>query len=991
MQFGMTTADPFRLAAVAAWCGGRVFAFEARSWHRRPRGRIEIPGLWSCNRPRPYGRGDGNRTASARGFALRASARVVVLFRFTILLIGLSAGSVAWTRPIAAPTVHILDGGWQMRLSPGDQSVKMHRRAALWLPATVPGSVQTDLMAAHLLGDPWKGEGERAAQWVGLSDWQYRKRFTLDATTLAQRDIDLVFDGLDTFASVKINGTPVLAADNMFRTWRVSAKALLRPGANVIEIDFASPIKKLLPMVLAVKNPLPGAYDTAFRDEPKGRQTANYVRKAAYTYGWDFTPRIVTIGIGKPVRIEAYDGVRLADFHVDQVHLDADVAVLDAKVEVQADTPRTVDVRVVLTAPDGKVQTLRRTVRLFAGTNAIALPARIDHPRRWWPAGYGSPDLYTATAVVTAGGETIGQASHDIGLRSVELRRDKDRWGRGMAFVVNGLPVFAKGANLGPADSIPSRVSAARTDALLEAAAAANMNMLRIWGGGYYPDDALFAKADRLGLMLWQDFMFGNAVPPDDPALHENTRLEAIDQVRRLRDHPSLVIWNGNNEVQAGWERWSDRKAFKTALGPDGQELFGASIRRLFDRDLRAVVQQYGGGALYWSGSPTSDYDGPSDRVDDGDMHYWSTWSGAPLDDYLTVVPRFMSEFGLQSMPDLRTTREILAPRRPEELPVQIVGSAYDSGKGNGRILQYLRDDYGEPKSFVDYIYLSQLFQAEGLEMAVIRQRASRPQSMGTFYWTLNDTWPGLVNSIWAGQAWGSIDFYDRWKAAHYRARRFYAPVTIGAQHIAGKTVVTLISEPARGVSRALAAAGDGPRRRGADRTGQRGHGRAVGGDAARDAGRCRSARQGRSPAQRRGRRTDRRWQCRRAAVQLFRPRPRAGADRPWPGCGIGRRARRRLHADGIGQSAGARRVDRFRGLRRRVVGQCVRSCGRRPRDGRGHVRPHRSTPYAALCPFAVSSARRFLPKPFDDPLRVRRRADLRLGSGAYAIDAPVA
>ncbi|KQS04708.1 beta-mannosidase [Sphingomonas sp. Leaf357] len=715
--------------------------------------------------------------------------------RLLLVLLGLLLAPLASAQPLLSPITRTLDAGWQVRLLPGDASAKAHKRAARWLPATIPGSVQTDLMAARLLADPWVGEGERAAQWVGLSDWQYRSVFTVDAAMLARHDVDLVFDGLDTFAAVRVNGTQVLAADNMFRTWRVAAKALLKPGANVIEIDFASPIKKLLPMALALKNQLPGAYDSAFGDEPKGVQTANYVRKPGYHFGWDFTPRIVTLGISKPVRIEAYDGVRLSGFHMQQVHLDDDVAVLDAKVEITAAAPRDVEVRVDITAPDGAVQTLTRTVTLFAGTNPIVLPARIEKPRRWWPVGYGAPDLYAVKATVTAQGETLGQAAHDIGLRTVEMRREKDQWGRGMAFVVNGVPIFAKGANFEPADSIPSRVPAARTDAALEAAVAANMNMLRIWGGGYYPDDALFDKADRLGLMLWQDFMFGNAVPPNDPVLHESTRAEAIDQVRRLRNHPSLVMWNGNNEVQVGWERWGDRKAFQKALGADGQELFGASIRRLFDKDLRAIVKEHAPGALYWGGSPTSDYDGPSDKLNDGDMHYWQTWSGAPLDDYLTVVPRFMSEFGLQSMPGLRTTREFLGKRRPEDLPVQIVGSAYDSGKGNGRILKYLHDDYGDPKSFVDYIYLSQLFQAEGLELSVIRQRASRPQSMGTLYWTLNDTWPGLINSIWAGQAWGSIDFHNRWKASHYRARRFYAPVTIGAQHIKGETIVTLISD----------------------------------------------------------------------------------------------------------------------------------------------------------------------------------------------------
>ncbi|MGU3389869.1 beta-mannosidase [Sphingomonas sp. M1A8_2b] len=723
--------------------------------------------------------------------------------RILLVVIGLAIAAPALAEPAAgpaaepaaAPITRTLDTGWEVRLAPGDANAAAHKAATRWLPARVPGSVQTDLLAAHLLADPWVGEGERAAQWVGLSDWQYRTVFTLDAATLARANVDLAFDGLDTFATVRVNGTAVLRADNMFRNWRVAAKALLKPGRNVIEIDFESPIRKLLPRALAEKVPLPGAYDSAFGDEPKGRQTANYVRKAAYHYGWDFAPRIVTIGVGKPVRIEAYDGLRLSDFHVAQVHLDDSVAVLDAAVEIDAATPRTVDVRVDIAGPDGSTQHLDRRVTLFAGLNPVVLPVRIERPRRWWPVGYGKPDLYAVTATVTEAGRVLGTATHDIGLRTVELRREPDRWGRGMAFVINGVPIFAKGANLEPADSIASRVPAARTDAVLEAAVAANMNMLRIWGGGYYPDDAVFAKADRLGLMLWQDFMFGNALPANDAALRESTRLEAIDQVRRLRDHPSLVIWNGNNEVQTGWDNWSDRKAFARALGPDGQEAFGAHLRRLFDKDLRAVVNTLSPTTPYWGGSPTTDYDGISEVKTDGDVHYWDVWARAPLEEYLTTENRFMSEFGLQSMPGLRTTREMLGARRPEDMPVQIVGSAYDSGKGNGRILGYIRADYGEPKSFVDYIYLSQLLQAEGLEMAVIHQRASRPQNMGTLYWTLNDSWPGLINSIWAGQAWGSIDFHNRWKASHYRARRFYAPVTMGAQHIKGTTVVTLISD----------------------------------------------------------------------------------------------------------------------------------------------------------------------------------------------------
>ncbi len=695
----------------------------------------------------------------------------------------------------AAPVSRVLDSGWQVRLAPGDPAAAPHRRAGRWLPAQVPGAVQTDLMAAGLLGDPWQGENERAAQWVGLSDWQYRSTVQVDAATLARGNVDLVFEGLDTFAKVRINGVPALTADNMFRSWRVAAKALLRPGANLIEVDLASPIRTLQPQVLAMQHPLPGSYDSAFGDEPKGKQTANYVRKANYQYGWDWAPRVVTLGIWRPVRLQAYDGVRLDDVHVAQVHLDDEAAALEAKAELWSDRTRQVRVDIEIADPDGARQTLTRAVTLFAGSNPVTLPARIEHPRRWWPVGYGKPERYTVTTRVSEDGSEIGRDQHRIGLRTVELRRERDAWGRSMTMVINGVPIFAKGANLVPPDSFPARVTAAQIDRVFEAAVAANMNLLRVWGGGFYLDDAAYDSADRLGLMLWQDFMFGGAIPPDDDLFRENTRLEAVEQVRRLRKHPSIVLWVGNNEVQTSWEHWADRQAFKATLSADEQEAIGASMRRMFDQVLRRVVDQHGGGTPYWASSPSTDYDGPSELMSDGDVHFWKVWSGAPLQDYLTTTPRFMSEFGLQSMPDMRTIAEFLGPRHARDIPVELKGNDYDGGKGNARLLGYLRANYGQPRSFADYVYLSQLFQAEGLEMAVMHLRASRPQNMGTLFWTLNDAWPGQINRGWTGAAWGSIDYRNRWKALHYRARRFYAPVALGAQRSQGVTTVTAISD----------------------------------------------------------------------------------------------------------------------------------------------------------------------------------------------------
>ena len=704
----------------------------------------------------------------------------------------------------AVPITRPLDTGWQVRLAPGDAAVAAHAQAGAWLPAAVPGAVQTDLMAAGLLADPWAGDNERNAQWVGLSDWQYRSEFTVDAATLARSHVDLLFEGLDTLAVVRINGTRVLTADNMFRQWRVAAKALLKAGRNVVEVDLASPIKALQPMVLAMKRPLPGSYDSAFGDEPVGRQTANYVRKANYQYGWDWAPRIVTIGIWKPVQLQAYDGVRLDDFHVAQIHLDDEAATLDATVDVWSDRSRTIDVSVAITAPGGTMprgttphgttQTLHRRVTLFAGMNPVVLPARIAEPKRWWPVGYGAPDRYAVEARIAEAGVEMGRAQHAIGLRTTELRREKDQWGRSMALVINGVPIFVKGANLVPSDSIPSRVPNARVDSVLQAAVDANMNVLRVWGGGYYPDDALYDTADRLGLMLWQDFMFGGALPPNDVAFRETTRVEAVEQVKRLRKHPSVVLWCGNNEVQASWEKWDDRQAYKATLTPAESEHIHTGMLRLFDQVLRGAVAMNAPGTPYIAGSPTTDYDGPADQMTDGDIHFWDVWASKPLEDYMTTTPRFMSEFGIQSIPGLRSLKEYASPQTLASTPVELK-NGYDAGRGNARLLSYVRAQYGEPASFADYVYLSQLLQAEGMEMAVTHLRASRPQSMGAMYWTLNDSWPGQINALWAGPAWGSVDFYGRWKATNYHARRFNAPVALGAQRSRGVTTVTLISD----------------------------------------------------------------------------------------------------------------------------------------------------------------------------------------------------
>ena len=689
----------------------------------------------------------------------------------------------------AAVQVQSLQDGWQVRLLPGSAATSAHRDAASWHAAHVPGSVQTDLLAAGLIGDPYYRDNEASLQWIGLADWQYRLTVQVDAATLQRDHAELVFDGLDTFADVSINGRSLLSADNMFRRWRVPVKGVLHAGANELLVTVHSPIARLQPWLAKQSYALPGEFDSAFGDEPVGRQSSNYVHKANYQYGWDWGPRYVTVGIWQPVRLESWDALRLADFHIAQAKVDAAAAQLQAQFEIQADRAGRAQVQVEWTAPDGATHRAAQDVTLTKGDNRLQLPIRIEQPQRWWPTGYGPRNLYHFHAEVMQDGQVVADAQRDTGLRSVELRRDKDAWGRGFEFMVNGVPIFAKGANFVPMDSFPERVTPARIQQLLQSAHDANMNMLRVWGGGYYQDDAFYAEADRLGLMIWQEFMFGGAVPPYDQAFRDNTQVEAVEQVKRLRDHPSIVLWCGNNEVQTGWESWSDRKKFAHDIGPAEQARVEQGMRTLFGDTLRKVVKDYAPDVPYWASSPSTDFEGPANQLTNGDYHSWNVWSGsAPIEQYLKDTPRFQSEYGLQSFPVMATIDAFTQPKdRSAETTVMRAHQKFDKGNGNQRLLFYIRKYYGEPKDFESFVYLSQVMQAEGIELAAEHLRSVRPQSMGSLYWQLNDVWPGA--------SWASVDYFGRWKALQFHARRFYAPLRVAAIRQDGRSQVFLVSD----------------------------------------------------------------------------------------------------------------------------------------------------------------------------------------------------
>ena len=690
----------------------------------------------------------------------------------------------------AAPGAQTLDRHWEFRLLPDDPQAREHADATQWRAARVPGHVHTDLLAHGLIPDPYVGAPEAQLQWIGLGAWEYRSRFDLDEATLRRAHAELIFEGLDTYADVSLNGQPLLSADNAFRTWRLPVAGKLRARGNELRVLLHSPIARLLPRVQAMPHKIAGNYPSPYGDEPKDAMTGNFARKPGYHYGWDWGPRYVTAGVWREVRLESWDGLRIDALQLRQQRVDAEVAELSAQVQVRADAAGRATLEVDWLDPDGRrARTQRQTVELQAGPQTLSLPIRIERPRRWYPYGYGEQALYTFRARLRSESGQQAQTQQRTGLRTVELRRPRDAAGQGFAFAVNGIEIFAKGANAIPFDMFPARVSVQRLRKTLEDARAANMNMLRNWGGGYYESDAFFDLADELGLMVWQDFMYGGGMQPGyDAGFRANAVAEARDQVRRLRRHPSIVLWCGNNEEETAWKDWGHRRTLTQADPAFAQTVWDGYVQ-LFGRDLREVVAQESGEVPYWSSSPSNDLDEKANDSAKGDKHYWDVWAGSkPVAAYLDESPRFMSEFGLQAWPVPRTVDAFAAKAEQGiDTPVIRAHQKFLAGAGNERLLLYVRAGYGEPRDFADFVYLSQVMQAEGIELAALHHRASRPHTMGSLYWQLNDVWPGA--------SWSSIDYYGRWKALQFHARRFFAPVAVSVLRKDGRTALALLSD----------------------------------------------------------------------------------------------------------------------------------------------------------------------------------------------------
>ena len=664
-----------------------------------------------------------------------------------------------------------LNHGWQFR----QITAGAGQSENVWLPATVPGDVHLDLLANKKIPDPFFRDNEAKLQWIEKESWEYRLSFEVTPALLARSNLDLIFDGLDGAAEVSVNGAKLLSAGNSFRIWRVPVKSHLHAGKNLLSVVFPSPIK--------------AAAEAAANDpwQPKSKVEAKtYLRKPGYEYGWDWGPRFVTSGIWKPVRLEAWDKARIADFAIRQRDVSREVAHLDAEVEIEAASAGTASIKVSYRSSDdplaGKAPFVSTVANLHAGRNIIDLPIEIQKPKLWYPSGYGEQPLYEFTAIVGTTEQKIDQRMVKTGLRSIVLHRELDKWGRSFEFIVNGIPVFAKGADVIPFDSFPNRVTTANYRRILQSARDANMNMIRHWGGGYYESDEFYAICDELGIMVWQDFMFGNDWQPGTYAFKLNIEAEAEDQVRRLRNHPSIVIWCGNNETESAFG-WAPRPG----LPADVKFQIWQDYLTEFSGILPRVVERLDAETPYWPSSPSADYEPLSDHYQSGDQHDWSVWHGrVPFSEYEKHHWRFVTEYGFQSFPEMRTVESFTQPEDRTGIFTPVMLAHQKNNEGNSIIQDYTAKDYPAPKDFSSFLYVSQVLQAEGIKIGAEHFRRLRPETMGSIFWQLNDCWPVA--------SWSSIDYYGRWKALQYYARRFYAPILV-SPHVEESLKVYIVSD----------------------------------------------------------------------------------------------------------------------------------------------------------------------------------------------------
>jgi len=634
-----------------------------------------------------------------------------------------------------------------------DKNWKFHQENDnTWYPASVPGCVHMDLYNNKIVNDPFYKSNEDSVQWIENKNWIYENKFEVSDEMLSMDRVILNFQGLDTYAAVSINDSLVLNAGNMFREWSVDCKHMLKPGENRITIKFYSPVIKDSVKASQLDYSLP--------------DNRVFTRKAPYHYGWDWGPRFVTMGMWQPVILKAWDGAVIEEMHIYQNKLTEEEAFLTVYVQIQAAESLNADI--FLKNKNINTVLADSSLTLKKGKNIVTMDFSIPDPQLWWCNGLGEQYLYSLQGVLSFKDGTIDTCNEKVGLRSIDIVEEKDSVGSSFKVVLNGIPVFMKGANYIPQDSFLPRVTEKRYKDIIQSAVDAHMNMLRVWGGGIYENDVFYDLCDEKGILVWQDFMFACAMYPGDPGFVENVRKEAVQNIKRLRNHPCIALWCGNNEIDEAWHNWGWQEQYGYS-DKDSAEIWHNYLK-VFHGVLPDAVKKYDPGRFYWSSSPKIGW-GREQSLREGDCHYWGVWWGRePFSVYEEKVGRFMSEYGFQAIPSLKTIQEFTDPGGMN-IQSESMQTHQKHPFGYELIQEYMERNYKVPEDFASYTYVSQLLQRDGIVRAIEAHRRAKPYCMGTLYWQLNDCWPVV--------SWSSVDYYRRWKALHYGVKKAYNNILI--------------------------------------------------------------------------------------------------------------------------------------------------------------------------------------------------------------------
>ncbi|WP_167957487.1 beta-mannosidase [Anaerosporobacter faecicola] len=667
-----------------------------------------------------------------------------------------------------------LNGIWQLKRADGkafDSNVELEQTTKD-CKVTIPGSVLSGLLENGLLEDPYYRTNEYFTRKVLGEDFVFTRRFQLDKKQ--GMVYELLCDGIDTIADLYVNDQLVQSVDNMHIRYQIPCTEVLKNGENTIRIVFQSPITY-------IENYIPEEGKEIHFTTTGAMPRNQYIRKAHSMFGWDWGPQLPDMGIWRDIAIRGFSVAHLDDVKIKQEHGKGQVTLLtEASVTLEdgrrlgimeaQDCVTGLEVQYDLRTPNGEHISFKQNQCV------------VEQPQLWWPNRYGEQPLYTIQATLRYKGESIDEKSYRIGLRTLTVSREKDQWGEEFAFCVNGVKIFAKGANYIPEDCVYNRITKERLEYLIDSSVEVGYNCLRVWGGGYYPSNEFYDLCDEKGLIIWQDFMYACNLYELTEHFQQSIEEETRDNVRRLRHHACLGLWCGNNEIETAWQNWGEFSNHSDALRKDYLTIFEEIIPRILGQEDEAT--------FYWPSSPSSggNFQDP-DGNNQGDRHYWDVWHGEkPFSDYENYYFRFCSEFGFQSFPCLETIKTFTVPE-DRNIFTEVMESHQKNGSANGKIMRYISDNFLYSKDFQSLIYISQVLQGIAMKYGIEHWRRNRGRCMGSIYWQLNDDWPVA--------SWSSIDYFGRWKALHYMARHFYADV-LGSLKIDGTILTPYVQNETR-------------------------------------------------------------------------------------------------------------------------------------------------------------------------------------------------